>query len=240
MKLFLYVLFICSALFANESLFQRGNDEYKNKNYQIALNYYLQVEQSDLESVSLYFNMGNCYYKLGKIGQSIRYYEKARVISPLDVDVKTNLQLVESELVDRIEFPDQFFIFDWYQTLKYWLSLNTWLVLMLLCFSFVLISILIRRFFNIKIGIILGTIFFALFIMTLTFSLTRISDLNFKKAVLIEKNGTVYASPNADTEAFILHEGSKFDIIRTEGNYCEISLIDGKTGWIEQSVIGEI
>ena len=42
-------------------------------------------------------------------------------------------------------------------------------------------------------------------------------------------------SPN-----FILHEGVTFDIIRSEGNYSEISLIDGKTGWIEQSEIGEI
>ena len=234
----IFIMFI--QLVANESLFQRGNDAYKAENYSQALEFYSQIEASDLESVALYYNLGNTYFKLGQLGQAIRYYEKAKKLSPLDDDVNANIKIIQAKLVDKIELPEQMFIFDLFLSLKYSLSVDGWFMLLLLCTSLCVISVLIKRFNNKRVGNILLTTGLCLTLCAGLFSYSRVNDLSFQKAVVIEKTATVYTAPNANSEAFILHEGALFDVIRTEGAYVEISLIDGKTGWIKQTLIGHI
>ena len=36
----------------------------------------------------------------------------------------------------------------------------------------------------------------------------------------------------AENIVFVIHEGTKFDIINEQGGWYEISLLDGKKGWV--------
>ncbi|MDO1514771.1 tetratricopeptide repeat protein [Maribacter confluentis] len=40
--------------------------------------------------------MGNAYYKLNKIAESIYYYEKALLLAPNDQEIKTNLSYAQN------------------------------------------------------------------------------------------------------------------------------------------------
>jgi tetratricopeptide (TPR) repeat protein len=241
MKKILFLLVLTFFIFAN-SLFENGNDAYKEGNYEKALEYYLQLEKNQMVSASLYFNIGNCHYKLNAVGQAIRYYEKAQNLDPFAQDIKENLKIANSKIIDRIELPDQLFIFDLYQLLKYSLTLNTFLIVVFIGFFLFVFARFLKRFFSVSEGITLGTQYFAstIFILFLILSYQRISDLDAKSGIILEKNAVVYTSPNEENEAFILHEGTKCKILRDESGKYEISLLDGKTGWVEKSDIGEI
>ena len=54
-------------------------------------------------SKSLYFNLGNSYFKINDIANSIFYYEKALLLSPNDKDVLNNLDFTKKALIDKIE-----------------------------------------------------------------------------------------------------------------------------------------
>ena len=54
-------------------------------------------------SADLYFNIGNCYYKLGKVAPSIYNYEKALLLNPDDEAIQTNLSFAQKMAIDDIK-----------------------------------------------------------------------------------------------------------------------------------------
>ena len=64
----IYILFYFSVFFqSNDQIFESANNYYSNGDYNSAINLYLQIIDSGYESHSLYFNLGNSFYKLNNI-----------------------------------------------------------------------------------------------------------------------------------------------------------------------------
>ena len=72
-------------------LFEKGNEQYKLEQYEDAIQTYNQIEQLNVTSSSLYYNLGNCYYKLNRVAPSIYNYEKALLIDSSNEDAENNL-----------------------------------------------------------------------------------------------------------------------------------------------------
>ena len=80
-KLFVIIfLFISVFSFADDNtiLLEKGNKAYNDKFYQEAINNYLNVIKNGLESPSLYYNLGNAYFKKEEYAAAILYFEKAK------------------------------------------------------------------------------------------------------------------------------------------------------------------
>lgn len=60
-----------------------------------------QLEQSGMKTATDFYNAGNCYFKLGKFGQALSYYEKALSLSPGDADIRYNIKLAEANVEKR-------------------------------------------------------------------------------------------------------------------------------------------
>lgn len=58
---------------------------------------YEKLLQGGVESAALYYNLGNAYYRTGKIAASILNYERALKLDPNNKDAKYNLELVNSK-----------------------------------------------------------------------------------------------------------------------------------------------
>ena len=56
--------------------------------------YYEQVSKNGYESPALYYNLGNCYFKLHNLPAAILSYERARRLAPRDEDIAYNLRLL--------------------------------------------------------------------------------------------------------------------------------------------------
>ena len=84
---------LLSAADSRESLFLEGNKCYQSGQYEEALSAYQRILDAGFESGPLYYNMGNCCYKLSRIGPSILYYERAARSIPADEDLNANLAM---------------------------------------------------------------------------------------------------------------------------------------------------
>ena len=82
----LFTFLMCTA--QNNKLFDEATTAYNSGEYEKAIGFYTDILDNGEHSTAVYFNLGNSFYKLNKIAESIYYYEKALLLSPNDEEVK--------------------------------------------------------------------------------------------------------------------------------------------------------
>lgn len=247
--LILWFLFDSVALSASshlQELFREANRAYRSEKFQEALDHYNDILSQGYQSAALYFNMGNCYYRLNQIGEAVLYYEKAKKLAPRDADVQYNLELANLRVIDRVKMPSRFFLFDWWDAAKFYFSVFQLPYLVTGLFALTILVIIIRLFVKrdrirrwvLSFAVILGilTIFWGyIFLIRMTEFSTR------NRGVILTPSVTVLSAPDENsTEVFVLHEGSKVELSDQREKWVKISLPDGKTGWIASRHLGII
>jgi tetratricopeptide (TPR) repeat protein len=225
---------------------EQGNIAYRQGDYAMAFEWYEKILDLGYENGVVYYNMGNCKYKLDEIGEAILYYEKALKFRPDDPEVKTNLQLSNLKVIDRIEMPPQFFLFQWWNKILNLFSVNQ---LPYLVFTFYYIAtVLILIYFFTK-GDRPRRIILSFFIVTIVlavfwgfiFYLNIQNEKTNVQAIVVTPTVTVESAPEeSSTVVFILHEGVKVRLREQRGDWVRIELPDGKSGWLQSSAIKEI
>ena len=112
-KLFFNIVLLFSLVInaqTSDELFSKANNLYQNGKYSEAIKLYTSIEKQGLKSDDLFFNLGNCYYKLNKVAPSIYYYEKALKTNPIHEDASFNLAFAKRMSIDVIEDLPQTFL----------------------------------------------------------------------------------------------------------------------------------
>lgn len=231
----------------NQSLFQQGNQLYNQSEFLRALEAYQKIEATDYENGPLYFNMGNCYYKLGQISKAILYYERARRFIPRDEDLKTNLAIAQLSVVDKIVPDTDFILVQAYHTFLTFLPKNIQLIAVITFYLILMLGwiivILSQRSMARFIGNRMVWIFGILFTIISTAYLLRILDeKNRVEAIIMADKVEVMSAPSESSgvELFGLHAGTKVRLDQSSGDWVEIILSDRKTGWVKQNVLETI
>jgi tetratricopeptide (TPR) repeat protein len=238
--IFILSLFVCSQNFASEQVFDLGNKQYVNENYSAAISLYDSILTSGLESSELYYNLGNCHYKTNDWANAIWHYEKSLQLNNNE-KTKHNLELVKLKIIDRIEPLPQLFYQKWWINLTQTLSTQVWQILTLFGMGFTFILQLISQFTSLKSKLI-TKIFSAITVIILLITQTSYHN-NFtkKEAIIFSETITVNSAPtNSSTNLFTLHAGSKVEIIDTIGDWINIKIANGNSGWIGQNSIKEL
>ncbi len=242
MKRLVILFFVCLSQIVSaqtpEDLFGKGNIAYKDGKYVEAIEYYQQIEAKDLVSAELFFNLGNAYYKLNKVGPSVYYYEKALQLDPDNEEVKNNLVYAKRLAIDTIEeLPKTLFQKinkNYLQLLTY----NQWSFL-LVGFSFLgclffLLYYLVKRSNSKRLFFILSASCFLLFISAffITYNQYQYAKNN-KPAIIFAEKTEIRSAPTLNAEeVFEIHEGTKVMVLDAIDNWKKIILADGKQGWI--------
>ena len=238
--IFILSLFICSQNFASEQVFELGNKQYVNENYSEAISLYDSILTSGLESSELYYNLGNCHYKTNNWSNAIWHYEKSLQLNNNE-KIKHNLELAKLNIIDRIEPLPQLFYKKWWINLTQTLSTQVWQILTLFGMGFIFILQLISQFTSLKSKLI-TKIFSAITVIILLITQTSYHN-NFtkKEAIIFSETITVNSAPTSgSTNLFTLHAGSKVEIIDTIGDWINIKIVNGNSGWIAQNSIKEL
>lgn len=238
--IFILSLFICSQNFASEQVFELGNMQYVNENYSAAISIYDSILISGLESSELYYNLGNCHYKTNDWANAIWHYEKSLQLNNNE-KTKHNLELVKLKIIDRIEPLPQLFYKKWWINLTQNLSTQVWQILTLFGMGFIFILQLISQFTSLK-NKLITKIFSAITVIILLITQTSYHN-NFtkKEAIIFSETITVNSAPtSSSTNLFTLHAGSKVEIIDTIGDWINIKIANGNSGWIAQNSIKEL
>ncbi|MEK6616642.1 MAG: hypothetical protein AABZ32_11135, partial [Bacteroidota bacterium] len=185
---------------------------YSKGNFQEASEYYEGIISLGYESSEVYFNLGNAYYKLDKIGMSVLNYERAKKLSPQDEDINVNLKLANQKTLDKIEPAPKLFLEEWWDNLKSMHSEKTWGIRSIVCFAIFLfflgIFITTGRLINKQFGFWLGLIFFIFSVISFSVSKSRYNDITNKNwGVILSSSAEIKNSPSdTGTKLFILHE----------------------------------
>ena len=239
-----------SGLMAKDSLaikaFQQANEDYRKGEYELAAQEYQRIIQQGYNDPFLYYNLANAYYKMGKLGKAILFYEKARRILPRDEDIQKNLAYVRSLTLDKIEEPKTGFFLSLWLKLIHFLTINELTIILTILYLLVIIlSILaifkkrkpIRRLL-VKLLFIFG-ILFILIGGILSYRLYQLKAV--KIGVIISKEVEVKSGSEKNLATlFTLHEGTSFLIQQKRGDWLQITLKNGWSGWVQNRDIGKI
>ena len=229
-----------------DQLWDLANTAYVNGDYHAAAEYYEAIGALGLSSVKLYYNLGNTYFKEGRLGKSILNYRRALRLSPGSDDIRYNLGVAEARTKDNIEAIPEFFLTEWVRGVRHTMSCTAWsifsLVALVFALSLFLIYLLARRLSLRKTGFYGTLIAFVLFILTTWFALgERREMLDDTQAVVMSLSTAVKSSPDKSaTDLFVLHEGTLVEITNRLDDWCEITIADGKKGWLESKTIETI
>ena len=220
--------------------FEQANAAYNAGNYDSAMVLYEKILASDMESVPLYFNMGNTYYKMREYPMAIYCYEKALKLDPSNEDVQTNLAIANRAIVDKIEPMPQSFIERWWQDARALFSGDQWAWLSIVVFALLLVSAFMflrsRKMGLRKLGFFVGLVFLLVFVLSVIFAMQlKQSALAQNQAIIMTPTVNVKSLPNeTSVDLFVLHEGTKVDVLETENGWNKIRIANGSLGWLSE------
>jgi tetratricopeptide (TPR) repeat protein len=242
-------VFICDLVVAavpadtagnSKQLFSEANRCYESQQYDQAILLYEQIiagRETGACDVNVYFNLGNCYYRVNKMGKAILNYERAKRIKPRDEDISFNLSFVRSVINDPEETNILIHLYNMFSAGE--LTLITTFFYLLLCLSLTL-TILGKVVFKHT-----GTINYTLVCVTVVFfvwSMSKISRENQPTAVVLVAPCEVRNGPGLDyTVGFSLTEGKKTVVLGEKDEWYAVGLQKEKLkGWAQKAVLEKI
>lgn len=248
-KLFFSIALLFSLVVSSQTsneLFSKANNRYQNGKYVEAIEIYTSIEKQGLKSDDLFFNLGNCYYKLNKVAPSIYYYEKALKISPTHEDASFNLAFAKRMTIDVIEELPKTFLQRFSSTVIQKLTYDTWAIIAVLASFLASLLFLLYHFsFSSKKKLFyFNTSIFAVFVLITSafFAFKNYDTVQKNRAgiIFVAKVEIKNAPSTSSEEVFELHEGTKVIILDELDNWKKIKIADGKIGWIYADDLKEI
>lgn len=241
-KLFFFLCILSSTIFvaqtSTKNLFDNANLLYKEGKFEKAIKLYKQIEAKDSVSSTLYYNLGNSYYKLNNVANTIYNYEKALLLNPLNKDAANNLAFAKRMTIDIIEELPKTFLQRLEVNYLQKISYNYW-ALLAIVFSFLAaVLFLLFYFSNIsnkkRVYFLTSITSFLLLIISVFITYHQYKKvMNTKYAIVFSPKTSVNNAPTLNSdEIFELHEGTKVSVLDAVDNWRKIKLSDGQIGWI--------
>ena len=222
-----------------DSLWNAANAAYAEGRWDAAASGYEMISDMGLESAALYCNTGNAYAKSGNVPMAILYYERALKVDPSYEDAAYNLELMNTRIQDRIDPVPEFFLKKWLSAISYIMNSDAWaivsIVLLGLTLAMALLFLLAPSVAGRRTGFFTGLALLVFMCFSLGFSMSqKKACMNADKAIVMRPVVSVKSSPSAEAskDLFILHEGTKVTVLDQVGTWNNISLADGRQGWL--------
>ena len=231
---------------ALQSVFNEANTLYLEKKYDDAISRYQSIIKNGYENGEIYFNLGNSYYKTGKIHFAILYYEKAKKFLPADEDVQFNLQLANVKIKDKIDPIPELPFYQWADIILTMVPIPT--MLMMIYFFFLTMLggfayfLFAKSFQPKRYALLVGTGSALLLSLGLAnFLIQSYRDANTEYGIIITDVANIKSAPDrSGNDLFIIHAGLKVQMLDAVNSWKKIRLADGKIGWIPESDIAAI
>ena len=225
--------------------FEDGNAAYDEGNYEQAMTFYNSIVEAGMESATLYYNMGNTYYKMKDYPHAILYYEKALKLDPSDEDTRVNLEIANLAVVDKITPIPQSFLARWWSAIRSSFSADGWAWLSVASFALLLICLfaflMARRTGLRKVGFFVGLVALLCLTFSVLFAVESQRALSHHdQAIVMTPTVTAMSSPSDQSVGlFVLHEGAKVRVLDSARDWNKIRIADGSVGWLPASDMTE-
>lgn len=222
MKNLLLIILLIVPLVGNAfNAIEQADTAYNREDYAKAIELYNQALAQHGSNSDLYYNLGNAYFRNGKLGKAVLNYERALKANPTNADAKTNLKFVNSLIQDKPE-DDSAFLANVHQNIMMTLRPNSWAFVSLFLFCLFLTAIGLYLFTN-NVALRKTGFFGALAVLVvfLYVALVAYQSMNYAlshdKAVVTASSTQLSSAPriskkNTD-KVVTIHEGTRVEII---------------------------
>ena len=220
-------------------IFKEGNSAYNEGDFEKAISQYNMILKKGKHSSDLYFNLGNAYYRLNKVAESIFYFEKAKQLDPSSDKIKFNSSFAENMTIDSIEKLPKSQLEELKIKIFNFFSFKNWAILTVF-FSWLFLVMFLLYLFNNKSSI--KRIFFSFSTICLVMLIFTMSICYFSQkekesnqfAVIFSNQLTIWPEPNERGEIkFILHKGTKVNLLENLDEWKKIRIANGSEGWVK-------
>lgn len=222
-----------------EQQWEKATATYSAGQWEEALAAWHAIDEAGLQSPELYYNIGNAWYKAESYAKAILYYERALKLDPSYSDARYNLEVAKAFVQDDIEPVPEFVLKTWWRKFCYIMDSTAWAVLALLLFAvtlaMVLLFLLAPTSTGKKTGFFTAIATVILTLIALNFSIQQKRDwFKADSAVVMRPVAPVKSSPSSESSSdlFVLHEGTKVQVLDNVAEWTNIELADGRQGWI--------
>ncbi len=221
-----------------EQAWEEANTLYINGDYAGAAAAYEALSAEGYVGGKLFYNLGNAYFKAGELGRAVLNYNKALKLVPNDRDAAYNLAVANGYVKDKIDAVPEFFLSRWIRAWRSSLDSNAWaarsLVLLAAALAGVLVFLLEERRGWRKAGFVAAAVFFVLFVFAVVFAAVEKKEFTeASEAVVMVQAVSVKSAPEkGGSDLFIIHEGTKVDVLSSFDGWTEIMIADGNKGWV--------
>jgi tetratricopeptide (TPR) repeat protein len=245
MKHFLFFFLLINLSFSQQNdVFIVANEKYNSLDFVGAIEKYNELLSLGFHSSELYFNLGNAYYNLDSLAQSIYYYENGLKYFSNDYSLIQNLEYLNNLTVDDIEsLPEDIISKQVNNFLKYF-SLSTWSIITII--TAMLSCILFLFYFFSKssqtkrtsFAIFILSFLLTSFLLFINFQIYK-AQRNLEFGIVFEEVIEVNFEPNDKSEVlFEIHEGTKIEVIENfDKDWLKIKLSNGQIGWVIKNQI---
>jgi tetratricopeptide (TPR) repeat protein len=226
-----------------DTTFENANAAYNAGQFEKAVMLYKQILESGQHSAELYFNLGNSYYRLNQVGESIFYFEKAKQLQPTDEDINVNSSFAQNMAIDAVEVLPKSQVTQLKDSIIELFSQEGW------AYFIVLLAWLLVLFWGLylwnKIPFIKRTFFVSSLVLALfligSLFIAVIKSANTADTtygILFNEKMEVWAEPNSRAEVlFLLHEGTKVQMLDELQDWQKIRIANGSEGWIKNAKV---
>ena len=229
------VLVVGAALAQSPSptdLMAEANAQYERGEYADAAQQYEALIDSGYEDATLYYNLGNAYFKNGDLGRAVLNYLRAEELSPRDADIRANLELARGR-TDRVESGGESLFASVSNAARRWvtvgemgiLSLLLWVVSAIAIGALVVWRAVPRR-AAVRNGAVVAS---AATLVSLLLLLSMLyANPNDDSGVVVASTVDVVSGPGKQYEVeFKLHSGA------------QVRLVDSRQGWVRIALPGD-
>ncbi len=222
-------------------LLDEGNQHFRNGDFDRARFAFEEALSHGVESGAAYYNLGNAYFRLDRLGKAMLNYQRAARIFPGDVALEHNLDLVRSRARDRLSVLPQPVWSKWWNGFVqnvglgrlFWIGMAAWLAGLGL-FGWRLYSESlttgVRRLVSVL--VLLGLLGGAGAVAT---SVARSDELS---AVVTSGRTDVLEAPsNGSRILIVVHEALVVDVLSELDRWAHVRLPNGITGYVEKETI---
>ncbi|MBQ1654819.1 MAG: tetratricopeptide repeat protein [Bacteroidales bacterium] len=221
-----------------DALADSAQNYFMQTRYAEAVVLYDSICRMGYSSSDLYYNMGNCYFRLNEIPYSVYYYEKSLMLNPSNSDAEFNLNIANRSLKQVVEVLPKPFYERWGTAVLGIMGTDAWTIFNIIMLALVLAGIALYLFMGSialrKLGFSVAVIAFVLFILTAICAYKSSEMITENNYAVVFEQSMVKSSPNADAvNSFEIFEGLKVNVVDSANGMYNIRLADGKEGWID-------
>jgi len=222
-------------------LLDEGNRSFREGDFEHARLAYENALEHGFESGTVYFNLGNAYFRMDRLGKAMLNYQRAARLLPGDPELEHNIDLVRARSRDELSILPRPIWARWWGSFVdsvglaalYWVGIIAWLAGMGLlgwrlytgngtAGSRRVVTVLLI------VGVLAGGGSVA----------TSMARSDHESAVVTSERADVLEGPsNGSRTVIVVHEALVVEVLGEIGQWAHVRLPNGVTGYVERETI---